>query len=177
MRLWKAMQWWLVVLASWTLVLPVHVCGADGSAAALPPSTAVHDVALQAGGRLVGRVVDATGQPAATRVVVVDQAGIERASTHSNERGEFSVAGLSAGVYLATTSNAAVACRCWAVRTAPPSAQSQLLLVDDPLVARGQRPIGDLLCCPPLLLTALVVAAIAIPIAVHNAQDDDDDAS
>jgi len=51
-------------------------------------------------------------------------------------------------------------------------ALNQLLVVSDSSVERGQRPIGELFCSPPFLIGALIVAAIVIPIAVHNAQDD-----
>jgi hypothetical protein len=39
-------------------------------------------------------------------------------------------------------------------------------------VERGQRPFSDLLS-GPLLIGLLIAAAVAIPIAIHNSQDDD----
>jgi hypothetical protein len=42
-----------------------------------------------------------------------------------------------------------------------------VLVVADSAVARGQRPIGEILC-NPVLIGLLIAAAIAIPIAVHN---------
>jgi hypothetical protein len=133
----------------------------------------VRDVALHSGGRLEGRVVNADGQPTATQVVVYDQHGKEAGSATSDADGVFVVQGLRAGAYHVATSAAALPCRCWADRTAPPSAVDRVLLVQDPAVLRGQRPFHDFLFSPPVLIGVLIAAAIAIPIAVHNSQDDD----
>jgi hypothetical protein len=126
---------------------------------------------LTEGGRLDGRVVDAAGQPTATQVVILDRSGQTVATTVSDEAGSFAFLGLAAGSYHIATMGAAVPCRCWAHGTAPPVATNRVLLVEDPTLARGQRPIGELLFCPPVLWSLIIAAAIIIPIAVHNSQD------
>jgi hypothetical protein len=63
-------------------------------------------------------------------------------------------------------------CRIWTTAAAPPRAAKQLLIVNDHLVQRGQRPIREMFHSDPILMTAIAVAAIAIPIAIHKSRDD-----
>jgi len=69
----------------------------------------------------------------------------------------------------------------WAPGTAPPSARDGLLVVSEEPVVRGQdaRGFGRLrrLVQNPWVISSLVGAAIAIPIAVDAHNDDEDSAS
>jgi hypothetical protein len=103
----------------------------------------------------------------------MDEMGREIGSTRSDVDGQFLIAGVPAGVYQVATSNAAVPCRCWAEGTAPPAAVERLLLVEEETIVRGQRPFRELIFSPPVILATLIIAAIAIPVAIHNSQDDD----
>ncbi len=64
--------------------------------------------------------------------------------------------------------------RLWAPRTAPPAAQQRVLLVSDSKVVLGQNCGGNALgwLANPWVLGGLVAAAIAIPLAVANSDDD-----
>jgi hypothetical protein len=88
------------------------------------------------------------------------------------------MASLSGGVYELQTLASSDVCRVWAPRTAPPSAQDGVLLVTDDELARGQRGCfgeGGALSwlSNPWVLGGIVVAAIAIPLGVAAADDDD----
>lgn len=149
---------------------------AAGQAAAVETSMAVQDVALQAGGVLQGQVLDVQGRPVtATAVTVIQQGQVVR-QTHSDENGKFTVAGLKGGLYQVATAQGGAVYRLWTAEAAPPAAKSGVLIVSGDSVVRGgmnghSSPFGFL--GNPWVLGAIVAAAIAIPLALH----DDDDAS
>jgi hypothetical protein len=64
-----------------------------------------------------------------------------------------------------------VTCRAWTHAAAPPAATDQLTVVDGPPLIRGQQPFSAVFT-NPLFIGLVIAAAIAIPIAVHNAQHD-----
>jgi hypothetical protein len=102
------------------------------------------------------------------QAVVVRQAGGQPRQTIADRQGRFVFEDLGGGVWQVSSGAAVAVCRCWAANTAPPSATEQLLLVSPAAVQRGQRPIEEL--TTPILIGLVVAAAIAIPIAVHNAK-------
>lgn len=149
---------------------------ADVARAAGPAIAKVRDVALQSAGVLHGQVVDAQGVPQAQAEVVAVQNGKTLAVAQTDAAGHFALADMSGGVYeLQTASNTDVY-RLWAPRTAPPAAQDSVLLVSDQNVVLGQQGAGSSLgwLANPWVLAGIVAAAIAIPLALAN---DDDDAS
>jgi len=148
---------------------------ADVARAAGPALAQVRDVALQSAGVLQGQVVDAQGAPQAKAQVAAVQNGKAVAVAQTDAAGRFTLASMSGGVYeLQTASNTDVY-RLWAPRTAPPAAQDSVLLVNDQNVVLGQHQQGALgWLANPWVLAGIVAAAIAIPLAVAN---DDDDAS
>jgi hypothetical protein len=132
------------------------------------------DVALNKDGGLLGQVLDSTGRPLPQQTVIVR--GIADGIAHqttTNAQGKFTVPALHGGVFQVEGSNCLALCRCWTAPAAPPSANRELLLVSDGQLQRGQRPIEDLFFSSPVLLGLIIAAAIAIPIAIHNSQDDD----
>ncbi len=137
--------------------------------AAMPQT--LKDIELGQGGTIAGQVIDFVGQPMPNQQIVIRQANHEPIIGRSDRTGNFRVSGVSAGVCQVTCGQQAIACRCWAQRTAPPVATQQLLLVIGNVTERGQRPIADLLT-GPVLIGLIIAAAVAIPIAIHNAQDD-----
>jgi len=138
-----------------------------------PQQVRIPDVSLSREGIFSGKVVNAQGRPIAKAEITFRQSSkvITKVSTH--EQGDFYVAGLPPGVYqLFVSPNRAVTVRVWDGQTAPPSARSELLVVDD-LTVRGQRRIGELLPLESTVVVGgMVAAAIAIPIAVANSNDD-----
>jgi hypothetical protein len=153
-------------------------------------SQAVRDVQLQAGGVLVGQVLGGQGKALAESPVVLSIAGREIARVKTDRTGKFQVVGLTGGVYQVTAGGQQSVYRLWAPQTAPPAAQSGLMLVSDSDVIRGQYDCGSPVCGSPVcgsgcgaggvgnwianhpILTAGAIgAAIAIPLAL----DDDDD--
>lgn len=131
----------------------------------------VSDVALMPGGVLAGQVVDAAGQPLAGEAIVVQQSDREPVSIRSDERGQFRLSGMNAGLCRIEYGESVLACRCWSPRTAPPAATKELLLITGDPVERGQCCIGDLIS-GPVLIGLIIAAAVVIPIAVHNSQKD-----
>jgi hypothetical protein len=139
-----------------------------GRSSMQPP---VSDVELLPGGVLSGQVVDSAGQPLIGQAILVQQANREPNGTHSDHQGRFRLSGLSAGLCQIEFGDHAVACRCWSPNTAPPVAAKEVLLTSGESVERGQRAIADLFT-GPILIGMIIGAAIAIPIAIHNAQKD-----
>lgn len=133
--------------------------------------TRVLDVALSPHGTLSGQIVDSAGLPLANQPILAARVNEQPLEVTSNEQGRFSIVGMRGGLYQLSAGGAAVACRCWLAGTAPPAAGTQVLLVAEEDIQRGQRPIADLIA-GPVLIGLIIAAAIAIPIAVHNSQDD-----
>ncbi len=149
------------------------------AAMAAQPAALTSDISLQAGGLLVGHVVDAKGLAVARSTVTILQSGKEIARTETNQTGKFAVEGLKGGVYEVAANGQRGVYRFWAPRTAPPSAQPRLMLASTGDVIRGQgtsgrnpfQVVGEWVTKHPIATVGIVAAAIAIPIAL----DDDDD--
>jgi hypothetical protein len=140
---------------------------ADAPSTGTPPRIqVVRDVALDDDGSALGTVVDLQGRGMAGESVSVHQHGQLVARTQTNEHGRFRIQGLRGGTYQVAAANDVCVCRFWAPRTAPPSAQPGVLLVADGSLARGQHPLHEL--ADPTLTFFVILAAIAIPIVVHN---------
>ncbi|MBC8869570.1 MAG: carboxypeptidase regulatory-like domain-containing protein [Planctomycetes bacterium] len=169
-RLFKVITVWLACLG-W--LLPIHESAAAESVAggsARSPRV-VYDVRLGEDGSFSGRLFDAAGKPLVGQTILLRQAGKVLARTQSGERGGFEFAGVRGGVYQVTINNSAVVCRAWTSQAAPPVAASQLAIVTQPDVVRGQQPISSVLS-NPIFLGLIIAAAIAIPVAIHSSQDD-----
>ena len=160
-------------LACLALVLPpsgVRASQPAGGGEAAPAS-GIADVRLDERGLLRGKLVSTTGQPLATRPVVLQQAGGTACSTETDAAGGFVLRGVRAGVHRLVVDERSVACRVWTNAAAPPSAIDQLTVVAGPPLIRGQQPFSAVFT-NPLFIGLVIAAAIAIPIAVHNAQND-----
>ena len=131
----------------------------------------VHDVQLTENGKLPIVVVNAQGKPQPNVTFEITRAGDAECITGvTGEAGEYQVEGLKGGVYQIRTDQGLCACRVWTHQAAPPTSAKSLLLVNDRVV-RGQRPISELFRSDPILMTAIVAAAIAIPIVIHQTRD------
>jgi hypothetical protein len=154
----------------------------ERSAPERTPAAVATDVALQSGGVLVGQILSTEGQPRSATPVTVLYQGREIATTVTDRNGRFLVPGLRGGTYNVVAGDTPFPLRLWAPGTAPPAARPVVMAIVGDHVVRGQcRP-----CCPPYpavggllrnpwVIATLVGAAVAIPIAV--ADDDDDSAS
>lgn len=150
------------------------------------PISDIVDVSLMRGGVLAGRVVDAYGQGLLGVPIAVERAGSEVASAVTDESGNFRMPKLGGGVYQVLAGQTGQVVRLWSPGTAPPSAHDQLLVVGRKDTVLGQAEPGPLgrsyesmrnWMANPLIVGAIVAAAVAIPVAVHNARIDRDSGS
>lgn len=168
-----------VVLACMSWILPVQLLAAAGPLRSTGPEPAgrpmVGDVALGPGGQLRGQVIDAGGNPLAGQSIAISRAGQIVGHAVTDEGGRFTVAGLRGGLYHISTANGAGVYRLWTASAAPPVASEVLVLVAGENILRGQEPggLGDFLLSPQgFILAGIIAAAIAIPIAIHNARNE-----
>jgi hypothetical protein len=143
------------------------------------PAARVPDVRLDEQGRFQGVVVNGQGQPVAQAKLTLRRADprepqLEAAgwTATTDARGRFLLEGIPAGTYRLETSAGVYLCRLWTSAAAPPAAAPALLVVNDPQIERGQRPIGEIFRADPLLMATVVAAAIAIPIVIHKSRDE-----
>ncbi len=131
----------------------------------------IADVALNSAGTLHGQVLDAQGIPQAN--IKVALARNDQRATHvtTDAAGAFVVAGLTAGVYEIRTEHGSSVCRVWAPRTAPPSAQAGVLVVNNQHVVRGFGGRGGHILANPWVMGLVVAGAIAIPLALDSSDD------
>lgn len=156
----------LVFLTMFVLLSPLY--GETRTAAASPPPRPEPmDVSLEENGLLFGMVVDPQGRPASGAAITVRQANREVVGLMADAEGRFAVTGLRGGTYEIATARTAGLYRLWVARTAPPSARPGVLIVDGGPQVRGQQTMREFLT-RPWVLTGVVAAAIAIPVAVAS---------
>ena len=132
---------------------------------------AVVDVALSDGGTLHGQVVDPQGNPLSRTAVSIQQFDREVATTVTDPSGRFRAAGLRGGMYRIVAGQAMGTYRLWAPNTAPASARPAALLIPNGVeVVRGQ---ALQLLRNPWVIAGIVAVAVAVPVAIHNADADD----
>jgi len=155
----------------YTVILePAAAASVDSKHATNDQVPAVIDVTLHDGGTLRGQVVDAQGKPLAGSPLSIRQIDREVARVVSDQSGYFQATGLRGGMYQILAGEATGVYRLWAPRTAPPSAQPGALVV-----VAGKQVLGQghrVLCWlrNPWVIAGIVAAAIAIPVAIHNAE-------
>ena len=160
------------------VVVPAHtVAGAYPPTVAHSRSTTsenkprVVDMELARDGTLSGTVVDVNGRRKAGVEVQIRQLGGKSVLVTTDKQGRFAASGKRGGVYQLVVHQSYQICRAWQAGTAPPSAQSEILLVDSGDIARAQRKFGSLFFSNHVLLGLILVGAIAIPVIIA-AQDD-----
>ncbi len=180
MKLAKLVRSAAVVLACWNFVVPLRLIQAAVSPSSSDTLSVQKDlahIALGANGRLSGQLVDPQGKPLHAHPVSVYQAQNPQpnaepiADVKTDAKGRFVIEGLKSGAYIVVADESVTVCRCWNANVAPPVAKPQVLMVTDGQIQRGQHPIGEMLFANPIILILLIVAAIAIPVAIHNSQD------
>jgi hypothetical protein len=170
---------WLVSFAAAITSVSMAV-PATGMAAS--PLALGNDVALRDGGLLVGQVVNPQGVAQANSPVSIRFANHEVVRTTTDANGVFAARGLRGGQYELVTTEGVGSYRLWAADTAPPAARPAVLLVSGDQVVRGQGFMAGgqgmmsswvgWMKAHPYITAGTVAAAIAVPIAVL---DDDDD--
>ena len=146
-------------------------------ALAAPQRHPITDVALQGGGTLVGQITSDQGQPLAGAPVSIIQRGQEIAQVATDRQGAFSVPDLHGGVYQVATVGQQGIYRLWAPHTAPPAARQDLKMSAGHAV-RGQGEVDKFsqfagwIKSHPLTTGGIIAAAIIIPLAVGNIDDD-----
>jgi hypothetical protein len=175
-------------IAAVGLCVPIQT--APGGEPCSPPSriaasaendAAVGDLDLSPGGLLAGQVLDANARPAAGTKVVIRSAGQSVAITRTDANGTFAVTGLRGGLHQIATSQGTENFRLWSPGTAPPNAE-RLVRITPGQVVRGQFggghgimrepfPHAKAIATNPLVIGGLIAAAVAIPIALNNADE------
>jgi hypothetical protein len=110
----------------------------DVKSSRVPKAPQVFDVALTPGGTFTGHVVDSQGIGVEGAVVSIRQGNREVARTVTDRNGTFVARNLRGGMYQVVGGRGEGLYRLWAANTAPPSAQSQALIVSSSQVVRGQ---------------------------------------
>lgn len=139
-----------------------------------PPEASTVDVALGAGGVLRGQVVNGQGVPLGNTPLSLRQIQGETATTATDSSGRFELAGLRGGTCQIVAGGSAAVCRLWSPNTAPPSAKPALLIVaDSPQVLGRRGPVANWVTSHPWIVAGVVATAIAVPVAIHNLNNDD----
>ncbi len=99
---------------------------------------AVHDVSLANGGVLKGQIITSSGQTRAKVPVILGQRGKELAKATTNANGEFAFKGVPSGVYHVSAGTQGGMYRVWSEQTAPPTAKTGVMIVNNEEVVRGQ---------------------------------------
>jgi len=157
-----------LILAVAGICLPQPLMAAPASS-----GCTVQDVALGNGGVLLGQVVDTQGRPQSSVNVslVESQKVLGEGKTDGN--GYFAFSGLRGGVYAVSAADGRGVYRVWAEGTAPESAQQGALVVAGHDLARGQCGGLGAIMSSPWAIAGIVAVAVAVPVAVHAADDDD----
>lgn len=115
-----------------------------GSQVLLPAAEVVSsaravDVSLSANGTLTGAVIDSKGQSRAKTTIEVVRGRRVIARTFTDDNGRYAVANLPGGLYQVRVDGTETLIRAWAIGTAPRTSGSQLQVVADPPIVRGQN--------------------------------------
>jgi len=131
----------------------------------------VVDVALRDGGVLVGQVVHAQGFPLAKLPVVLRSGDQQLAVSKTDAAGLFAFRGLQSGVYQVVAAKGQQTYRVWPQKAAPPSAKPGALIIVGKDMVRGQRAARTFrnMMANPWVIGGLIVVAVAVPVAIHNA--------
>jgi hypothetical protein len=159
---------WLAVLG---MVVPIPALQAADRPAA--PVAMSRDVALSADGMLRGQVLSPQGLGVPGVHVAVSSAARDLGSTVTNAEGRFEIAGLKGGVLTLAAGQSRTTVRAWTPKAAPPASQSEVLLVAGQSQTLGQSWGGfKSVITNPWVIAGIVAAAVAIPVAIHNSNDD-----
>lgn len=160
-----------VSLACVSWLLPVHRISAAPPVSGAAATGVMVDVRLDQGGAVHGRLLDAAGQPLVHRPIALHPSDGALRIAHTDAAGRFLLPDVGAGIQRLTAEDAVLNCRIWTHAAAPPAAIDQVTLIADQTIVRGQQPFSAIFT-NPLFIGLVIAAAVAIPVAVHNARDD-----
>ena len=148
--------------------------------AAGPVEIRASDIVLTQPDVLRGTVLNSAAQPVAGISVNVLHGTDVVASATSDEHGQFAVTGLRHGAHAIQVGQTRHPVRFWGSDTAPPVATSQMAVVIDEEIVRGQMMtgnsrIGQMVYDNPL--PALLIGGAVALILVTSLDDDDDTAA
>lgn len=173
-----------VGLAALGLMVPPQALAAEpfGIGNAFRQAAAqIKDVELDAKGSLHGIVTDEQGRPLTRASVKVIHQNGAASETHSDASGRFEIQALKGGLYQLTADRHTEIIRLWSAETGPPASLRSIAVSQGALTVRGQHHVGDVFRSDGFIVAAIIAAAIAIPVVVHNsrdrASDRDDDSS
>lgn len=182
----KSIVSWLL---GFSLVVQPCLCEAGQSVDAWKPAasnvqqaTAAIDIALRPDGTFVGQLVDTAGRGSAqTDVSLTD--GRRNWQAKTDQQGWFRFADLQGKQYEFQTEGVKQRLRVWPANAAPPIARPGLLVTPSADVFRGQRVlspntnqffrVAKQRLTNPLVIGGVAVTAVAIPVAIHNSDDDE----
>lgn len=143
--------------------------------------TVCADIELKREGVLVGQIVNAAGVGLSNESVKLTRSR-EIFEAQTDEKGWFRFKELRGGVYQIHTAGHTQSVRLWSNGTAPPRASQGLLITPPAEVFRGQRVlspntnqffrVAKQRLANPLVVTGTILTAVAIPVAIHNSDDD-----
>lgn len=174
MRFKKILTLSLAWLAVFGMVMPVSVVAADRPAS---PRLMVNDVVLAKGGALAGQVLSPQGRGLPGVHVSASAGARDLGSTVTDANGRFELRGLKGGVVTLAAGQSRATVRAWTANAAPPAAKSGVLLVAGQSQALGNWGGFKSVITNPWVIAGVVAAAVAIPVAIHNSNDDDTPAS
>jgi len=141
----------------------------------------IGDAALSSGGLLTGQLCDEDQRPMSHAAVAIRVGDHTLATTRTDANGVFAVRGLRGGVHQVVTADTVRTYRLWAAGTAPPRSAAIVRIVRDGALVRGQwgPPAGlngfvqhtRAWASNPFVVGGIMAAAVAIPVAIHNADD------
>ena len=161
----------LATIAMCCMLVPTPVLAAEADLSAIQVAPQVLDVKLDGEGVLRGAVAKSSGQPHEGALVTLALGKQAVATAEANREGQFAFKLLRGGVYQIAAGDQVVTLRAWPEAVAPPAAKERLLVVSDMELARGQRPLGEAIFSTPVLVGAVIIAAIAIPLALNSSDD------
>jgi len=168
------------LLALCGIVLPMpYVCAATTESEAKAPGQRplVNDVVMTTDGVLRGKVVGPLGQPIGRVPVQLEREGRTVHKTTTGADGAFFTQVGRGGLYRVLTAGGQKVVRAWTPRSAPPGAADCVVIQLSDMTVRGQLEAGTLnrwvsgskyAFTNPFVVGGIVVAAVAIPVAIHN---------
>ncbi len=140
------------------------------------------DIALKRGGTLLGQVVNTAGVGVPAVEVQLTN-GRQTWTSRTGSQGWFQLTELRGGTYLLQAAGKTQRIRAWTAGTAPPHACQGVLIAPTTDVVRGQRVVSPNTnqffrvakqrLTNPWVVGGIVATAVTIPVAIHNADDDD----
>ena len=131
------------------------------------------DVELTIDRSMVGQLVNHNGIGIASAPVEIWQKAQLIQTSMTDEEGRYRLASLDGGTYEINFGDRIQPARCWTSGTAPPNSIASLRSIADEEVVRAQQRSGAVCgVVNPWIIAGVAVAAIVIPVALHNHRED-----